>query len=135
MKNLEKLYNAINQDYSIKKYTLGWEDVLNLLKNKLKDIPNENVQFSNEILLDCINNTKGKLNKELKMFAKELKINLESLNGLESSKVVVEKDSFILQTAQDYDMSYDEVEHIKKLHPANFYEELEIFIKIRAQQN
>ncbi len=39
--------------------------------------------------------------------------------------------SFIAQTAIDYDMSYEDVERIHKLHSNNFYEKLEEFINQR----
>ena len=44
-------------------------------------------------------------------------------------------DSFILNTARDYDMSVEEVERIMKLYPDNYYEKLEEYIKDRANQN
>ncbi len=47
----------------------------------------------------------------------------------------MKNDPFLEQTAQDYDMSYEEVERIKKNHPGAFYEKLEEFIKIRANSN
>lgn len=46
-----------------------------------------------------------------------------------------DKDPFILQTANDYDMPYDEVERIKRLYPNQFYQKLEEYIKSKAQQN
>ena len=44
------------------------------------------------------------------------------------------KNGFLEQVAKDYDMSYDEVSHIYTLHPIDFYEELETFIKVRQNQ-
>ncbi len=44
------------------------------------------------------------------------------------------KNGFIQQTADDYAMSYEEVEKIYKFFPNNFYEKLEEFIKGRAGQ-
>lgn len=44
------------------------------------------------------------------------------------------KNTFIEQTAVDYDMSYEDVERIHTLHPDNFYEELEKFINNRNEQ-
>lgn len=44
------------------------------------------------------------------------------------------RNTFIEQAARDYDMTYDEVEHIHRLHLDTFYEELEIFIKNRSEQ-
>jgi uncharacterized short protein YbdD (DUF466 family) len=44
------------------------------------------------------------------------------------------ENGFISQTAQDYDMNYEDVERIKNQHPDNFYEKLEEFIKDRANK-
>ncbi len=47
------------------------------------------------------------------------------------------KKGFIAQTAQDYDMSFDEVERIYNLYPKSneFYEKLEEHIKQRSKLN
>ena len=42
-------------------------------------------------------------------------------------------ESFLRQTAQDYDMDYDDVKWISENHPDDFYEALEQFIKNRAE--
>ena len=42
--------------------------------------------------------------------------------------------SFIIQTAEDYDMPLHEVEIIAKKYPNNFYEKLEEYIKDRANK-
>lgn len=41
-------------------------------------------------------------------------------------------ESFLHQTAFDYDMPLQEVRRIAKLYPNNFYEMLEDFIKTRS---
>jgi hypothetical protein len=46
-----------------------------------------------------------------------------------------DKNPFLLQTANDYDMSYEEVERIYKKYPNSFYEELENYIKNRSNEN
>jgi len=38
-------------------------------------------------------------------------------------------DNFIMNTAIDYDMTFEEVQNISKKYPNFFYEELENFIK------
>lgn len=43
--------------------------------------------------------------------------------------------SFIAQTAKDYDMSYEEVERIHTMYKDNFYEKLEEQIKHRSSLN
>lgn len=40
---------------------------------------------------------------------------------------------FIMQTARDYDMDYEEVRLIKRLYLDNLYEELEEYIKNRSR--
>jgi len=44
------------------------------------------------------------------------------------------ENSFIIQTANDYDMPIHEVERIYKAYPNTFYQELENYIKQRASQ-
>ena len=44
-------------------------------------------------------------------------------------------EGFIIQTAQDYDMNVEDVRRIVELYPNNFYDELEEFIKDRANRN
>ncbi len=44
-------------------------------------------------------------------------------------------DGSIANAAKDYDMDYETVEDIKKRYPETFYEELEVFIKNRANRN
>lgn len=44
------------------------------------------------------------------------------------------KKPFIEQTANDYDMSYDDVEYIYNSDPLNFYLKLEEFITNRANK-
>lgn len=45
------------------------------------------------------------------------------------------KNPFIQQTANDYAMSYEEVEKIHTKYPDNFYEKLEEYISDRAKIN
>lgn len=45
-----------------------------------------------------------------------------------------ENKSFLYRAAQDYDMDIYDVERIYRLYPESFYEELERFIKDRANQ-
>lgn len=42
---------------------------------------------------------------------------------------------FIVQTAKDYDMTYDEVKKIYELHPDKLYDILEEFIETRRNKN
>ena len=46
-----------------------------------------------------------------------------------------DKDLFILQTAEAYDMDYDDVKNIREKYPDLFHDELELFIKNRAVSN
>ena len=45
-----------------------------------------------------------------------------------------EINSYLAQTADDYDMPYHEVERIHTLFPDEFYEKLEEYIKNRANE-
>lgn len=45
------------------------------------------------------------------------------------------QNSFIAQTAKDYDMDYEVVAEIKKFYPDRFYEKLEEYIKERAKNH
>lgn len=43
------------------------------------------------------------------------------------------EEAFLRQTAQDYDMEYEDVKYIKERYPDHFYESLEEFIKNKAE--
>ena len=78
---LIKLYNGIQNDYSIQRYSLGWEAVLKEIKKVVKNIPETDDEFYDEILLNSIKITSGNLNTVLKQFAKELSINKDTMNS------------------------------------------------------
>jgi len=75
---LKRLYNAIKQDYSIQRYSLGWSDVITALdKRYKKPIPVTKESFENFLLLEAI--SKGSLKETLEAFARELNISLQTL--------------------------------------------------------
>lgn len=43
------------------------------------------------------------------------------------------ENGFLKQTAQDFDMSLEEVKRIHETHPETFYEELENYIQLRSK--
>jgi len=43
------------------------------------------------------------------------------------------EEGFLRQTANDYDMDYEDVKYIREKYPERFYEALEDFIKNRAE--
>lgn len=47
----------------------------------------------------------------------------------------MDEENFIKQTAEDYDMDYEDVKYIRKHNPDNFYEALEQFIRNRDEIN
>jgi hypothetical protein len=53
----------------------------------------------------------------------------------EGIKDIKNGDPFLIQTAVDYDMSYNEVKNIREKHPDRFYPALEDFINNRAETN
>ena len=79
MKELKSLYNGIMNDYSIRRYTTRWEDVVQKIEKRYKNIPRTDEEFVNELLFNALNVTKGSLHEDIKCFARELSINLETL--------------------------------------------------------
>lgn len=80
-------------DYSIRRYSMGWEDVINQIESKYQIIKKDpSVQFNDELVFAAISVTEGKLKKSLISFAKELNFNLESLR--EKSKIGNHKSPF-----------------------------------------
>ena len=80
---LINLYNAINSDHSIQRYTLTHSDVTSAIKKrfKLNTISTAYVSFENKVLGDDINACTGDLKETLITFAMELKMNVETFNG------------------------------------------------------
>ena len=72
--------------------------------------------------MKCLRKSK----KNIKLIKKPL-AEMKNKNSINNSR-----SGFMAQTAIDYAMSYEEVERILKLYPNNFYEELERYIKDRA---
>jgi hypothetical protein len=85
-KELVRLYNGIMNDYSIQRYTSGWVDVINAIDERYKNIEQSDEQFENELLLNALAVTNGKLHKLIITFAKELSLNLSSLKEKENNK-------------------------------------------------
>lgn len=80
---LLKLYNGIKNDYSIQRFSMSWEDVLELIEKKYEikesDI-DDRVQFTNNKVTDALKVATGRLKDVIKTFASELQINIDSLN-------------------------------------------------------
>lgn len=82
MENVKKLYNAISNDYSLRRYTTLCGDVLKSIKNRYRTpIDKTDEQFTEALLLTVIQESKGSFRKRLEQFARELCINLDSLNS------------------------------------------------------
>lgn len=79
MKELHSLYNGIMNDYSIRKYSLGWRDIIAKLESRYKTIPKTDEQFENKMLISAALVTKGALRKDIEGFARELSISMETL--------------------------------------------------------
>lgn len=80
MKQLKDLYNGIMNDYSVRRYTGGWQDIVTKLEKRYKSIPTSDVQFEKRLVIDAMNVAKGQLLKDLECFARELDINVQTLN-------------------------------------------------------
>jgi hypothetical protein len=76
---LRGLYNAIRNDTSIRRYSLGWSDIVDIIGRRYHTIEKTDVQFSDKLLLEAISITSGGLKNRLEIFAKELSINLETI--------------------------------------------------------
>lgn len=77
---LSELYYSINSDSSIKRYTLGWKDVITgIEKSRIKLTPPSNVYFNNELLQRAASVASPKLKDIIETFAKELNYNIQTL--------------------------------------------------------
>lgn len=81
MKEIKRLYNGILNDHSIQRYSLGWIDVIDSIEKRYKNIQRTNESFENSLISDALKVTKGKLNKQIETFARELSINIETLHS------------------------------------------------------
>jgi len=79
MKELKSLYNGIMNDYSIRRYSSGWQDIVTKLEKRYNSIPKTDEQFEHEMLIKALFVAKGSLRKDIECFAKELSINMETL--------------------------------------------------------
>jgi hypothetical protein len=72
MEALKSLYNGIMNDYSIRIYSMGWQDIVTKLEKRYKNIPRTDETFENELLINALSVAKGSLRKDIEHFAKEL---------------------------------------------------------------
>lgn len=79
MKELKSLYNGIMNDYSIRRYSMGWQDIVTKLEKRYKKIPKTDEQFEDKLLFDALVIAKGSLRKDIECFARELSISMETL--------------------------------------------------------
>jgi hypothetical protein len=79
MKELKSLYNGIMNDASIRRYSVGWQEIVKKLEHRYKSIPKTNEQFTNKVLIDALSVSKGNLKKDIECFGRELSINMETL--------------------------------------------------------
>lgn len=82
---LRKLYSGIMNDHSIQRYSLGWSDVTDEIKKRLKEVYiDRDVQFQNSLLTDAIeiaaDHNYVHLLYILRSFARELQINIDALH-------------------------------------------------------
>ena len=80
MKALIDLHNGIMNDYSIRRYTLGWENVVESIKRRHKTIPkDDDIQFEFRLIHKAAEVAKGTLKKDIEAFGRELDISLQTL--------------------------------------------------------
>ena len=79
MKELKSLYNAILNDASIQRYSLGWKTITDAIKKRYKTIELTDEQFSDRRVKEAITVSKGNLKSAIEAFARELSINIETL--------------------------------------------------------
>lgn len=79
MEALKILYNGIMNDFSIRRYSIGWKQIIDKLEKRYKVIPKTNQQFENKLLINALNVANGSLKKDIEMFMRELSINIETL--------------------------------------------------------
>jgi hypothetical protein len=95
MKEVKKLYNGILNDYSIQRYSLGWVDIIETIEKRYKNpIKKTDESFENSLLTEALKVTKGKLNKQIQMFARELQINVDTLHSNYKEKKGTQKSPF-----------------------------------------
>ncbi len=92
MKELKSLYNAIMNDHSIMRYSMGWQVIVEKLERRYKTIPKTDEQFEDEVLFNALLVVKGSLRKDIECFARELTLNMESLR--EKPKRGTQRSSF-----------------------------------------
>lgn len=79
---LSKIYNGIWNDFSIRRNTMGWKDVVESIERKYKSVEvDPDVQFTNQLLFDAISVAPPKIKSQLEIFAKELQINLQTIRS------------------------------------------------------
>jgi hypothetical protein len=81
MQQLKKLYNGIINDVSIQRYSMGWSDVVTMIEARYKTpIKKTNEVFTDDLLLDALLVTSGKLRKSIESMISELQINNKTLS-------------------------------------------------------
>jgi len=81
MTQLKKLYNGIMNDASIQRYSMTWVEVVVMIKMRYKTpIIKTDEVFTNDLLLDALLVTRGKLRKLIECMINELEINNQTLS-------------------------------------------------------
>jgi hypothetical protein len=75
MKELKKLYNGIMNDYSIRRYSVRCECIIQEIKDRYKYIPITDEKFELKLFFDALSVTKGDLHNNIKSFVQELSCN------------------------------------------------------------
>lgn len=78
------LYNGIMNDYSIRRYSLNWKEIVEFIESKYKKSIKERdytIQFENQLLINTHKLvTDERLSRAIEAHLKELRVNIETLN-------------------------------------------------------
>lgn len=79
MQALFDLYNGIKNAPDLQKRTVGYTDILTNIGKQFREIPKSEIEFSPGLLLEAAIVSNGKLLTSINNFAKELKIQIDSI--------------------------------------------------------
>lgn len=72
-------------DHSIRRYSMGWRNIVTKLEKRYKNIRKTDEEFTDELIYNALFVTKGSLHNDIKNFARELSLNKETLREKKSN--------------------------------------------------
>lgn len=76
---LNNLYNGIMNDYSIRRYSMGWSPITEKLERRYKRITRTDIQFEHRLVTEAAEVATGSLKSDIEAFGRELGISLQTL--------------------------------------------------------